>query len=210
MALKHLPSGTREISVSYFSGILQPLRFEDLGFQKTLRLLNRLKPGGVICHCVLTLILFLLQYSLKNWGKGTFARQNYFIGNFMYIQVNTPPCPQAHVITSLDAQCYCEDPKEFKQNLNLKSEQKGALEAQPLPFVNPRDAGLGETGTPRVGDARPPRWLCCSCSGTAGSSALGNWLTTSFHSKPHVFVVTLESGYRLSPLAAQESALCCP
>ena len=156
MALKHLPSGTREISVSYFSGILQPLRFEDLGFQKTPRLLNRLKPGGVICHCVLTLILFLLQYSLKNWGKDTLARQNYFIGNFMYIQVNTPPCPQAHVITSLDAQCYCEDPKEFKQNLNLKSEQKGALEAQPLPFVNPRDAGLGETGTPRVGDARPP------------------------------------------------------
>ena len=38
----------------------------------------------------------------------------------------------------------------------MKSEQKGALEAQPLPFVNPRDAGLGETGTPRVGDARPP------------------------------------------------------
>lgn len=66
MALKHLPSGTLEISVSYSSGTLQPLRFEDLGFQKTLSLLNRLKPSGVICHCVVTLILFLLQYSLKN------------------------------------------------------------------------------------------------------------------------------------------------
>ena len=35
MALKHLLSGTPEISVAYFSGMLQPLRFEDLGFQKT-------------------------------------------------------------------------------------------------------------------------------------------------------------------------------
>lgn len=168
MALKHLPSGTLEISVSYFSGILQPLRFEDLGFQKTLSLLNRLKPGGVICHCVLTLILFLLQYSLKNWGKDTLARQNYFIGNFMYIQVNIPPCLQAHVITSFDAQCYCEDPKELKQSLNLKSEQKGALEAQPLPFVSPRDAGLGKRGC-QEGEARdPPAGCAAACPGRRG------------------------------------------
>lgn len=93
---------------------------------------------------------------------------------------------------SIDAQCHCEDPGEFEQTMNLKSEWKLVLEAQPLPSLLPPREG------PELGEDRPPRGglgevfglsttdLCGSLP--AASSAPGNLLIMCLHSKPHVFI----------------------
>lgn len=76
--------------------------------------------------------------------------------------------------------------------MNLKSEWKLVLEAQPLPSLLPPREG------PELGEDRPPRGglgevfglstadLCGSLP--AASSAPGNLLIMYLHSKPHVFV----------------------
>lgn len=81
--------------------MLFQLSFGDLTFQKTLTQ-SRLKPWWHHLPLYVTVILFLLQCSLKNWGEETFILAHDFISNFknifygmyLYIDITVSPIPE--------------------------------------------------------------------------------------------------------------------